>query len=575
MNNGKIKPGSKYFYTGALAVKNISAFLLAFILLSLTSRAQFSQLDQGSDSIVNQTVSQFMSEHQIVGATVCLIKNSKIVFLKGFGFQDLYNQIPATEFTMYRTGSVAKAFTAVIALQLWEDSLVNILDDVRDYVPEWPVKPEGTITPYRLLAHRSGINHYQDFDTLLMINYESTHHDYDAIEALDIFKDADLNFPPGTEFGYSTFGFNLLGAVTERAENKPFESQVRERLNVPFHFPYLQAEYARKRPYPQETKGYHFEGQDLVETGDDIGILYKVPGGGFICTAIDLAVFSIAMMDNKLYWDTTLFQWASNPAHSGSVFGLGIMNGVASKPYLWHGGAQQRTNSLFMFYPDDKYGVVICSNTFLQGFIIQDLGEILIDTISCLNVVGEDWEPIPDSIDKVELIFPIQWDTISPSGDSLVWTAEEHAFRYIYEYDTEPDFNTSTSDTIYNNHVFIDSLQADKKYYWRVRGINTYLYDTVFGNWSDVGIFITDITSDLTKIIYKQVKIFPNPSTGAVYIKVPWSTFTIEVYNFYGQVVMIDFSKNKLDFSTQPKGMYFVKITPGKGPPVIKKLIVD
>ncbi len=43
---------------------------------------------------------------------------------------------------------------------------LNILDDVRNYVPEWPVKPQGTITSYRLLAHRSGINHYQDFDTL-------------------------------------------------------------------------------------------------------------------------------------------------------------------------------------------------------------------------------------------------------------------------------------------------------------------------------------------------------------------------------------------------------------------------
>lgn len=546
-----------------------------FLLLTFSTQAQFSQLDPTSDSVVNQTVNQFMSEHQIVGATVCLIDSGKIVLLKGYGYQDLDNQIPATEYTMYRTGSIAKAFTAVVALQLWEDSLLNILDDVEEYVPEWPIKPEGIITPYRLLAHRSGINHYQDFDTLLMINYEPTYHDFDAIAALDIFKDADLIFPPGSQFGYSTFGYNLLGAVTERAENKPFENQVRERINSPFHLPYLQPEYAWKRPYPQETKGYHFEDQTLVETGDDIGILYKVPGGGFICTAIDLALFSIAMMENQLYQDTTLFQWAANPAHSGSVFGLGIMNAYASKHYLWHGGGQQRTHSLFMFYPDDKSGVIICSNTFIQGFPIQHLGEILIDTIPYLTVVGEDWVPIPDTIVAPELISPAQSDTVLANGDSLIWSKVDHAFSYIYEYSTDSNFTSSITDTIYENHIFINSFQLGKTYYWKVCGLNTYLYDTIIGNWSKVGIFNTEITSDLADISLNKIKIFPNPTNGLVTIQGPFGGIDVKVFNHLGQAIKVDFASNKIDLSAQPKGIYYIKIIPITGSAIVKKLIIN
>jgi len=561
--------------TGTFDTIKLSALSALLIILTTNTHGQFSQLDQDSDSVVDHTVNQFLSAHQIVGSTVGLINNGKIVFLKGYGYQDLENEIPSTEFTMYRTGSIAKAFTAVVALQLWEDSVLNILDDVRNYVPEWPVKPQGTITPYRLLAHRSGINHYQDFDTALMINYEPTYHDFDAIAALDIFKDADLVFAPGSQFGYSTFGFNLLGAVVERAGNKPFEDLVRERINIPFEFPYLQPEYAWKRPYPQETKGYHFEGQTLVETGDDIGILYKVPGGGFICTAIDLAVFAIAMMENQLYQDSTLFEWASNPAHSGSVFGLGIMNDYASKHYLWHGGGQQRTNSLFMYYPDDKNGVVICSNTFLAGFIIQDLGEILLDRIPELNVIGDDWQPIPESIEKVALVSPAHLDTIPPAGDTLVWTTAEHAFTYVYEYDTDPGFNSSTTDTIYENQININSLQAAETYYWRAKGLNTYLYDTVVGEWSDVGVFVTDVTSDLTDLIYNQVEIYPNPGTGIVNIQTPWHSYQLEVYDHYGRMVMYGFSSSRLDLSSMPKGIYIVKITPDTGTPIIKKLVLE
>lgn len=565
----------KFIPIGCFDVFKLSLIPSMILLLTLSTQAQFSQLDASSDSIVNQTVNQFMTEHQIVGATVGLIESGKIVFLKGFGFQDLDNQVPASEYTMYRTGSIAKAFTAVVALQLWEDSLLNILDDVRDYVPEWPIKPEGIITPYRLLAHRSGINHYQYFDTSLMINYEPTYHDFDAIAALDIFKDADLIFPPGTQFGYSTFGYNLLGAVTERAENKPFENQVRERINIPFQLPYLQPEYAWKRPYPQETKGYHFEGQTLVETGDDIGILYKVPGGGFICTAIDLAVFSIAIMENELYQDSTLFQWASDPSHSGSVFGLGIMNGYASQHYLWHGGGQQRTHSLFMFYPDDKNGVIICSNTFIEGFPIQDLAEILIDTIPHLIIEGEDWLPIPDTIEKVVLLSPAQFDTIPTTGDSLIWTNAEHAFTYIYEYGTDPNFNSSITDTIYENYVFIDSFQPEETYYWRVRGLNTYLYDTVVGNWSDLGIFYTDITSDIVDLDHNQFKIYPNPSNGLVFIQGLPNCYDMKVFNNVGQDIMVNFVDNKIDLSAQPKGIYIIKIIPVKGSPLSKKIVVN
>ena len=560
--------------TGCLDVFKLSLLLSLMLVLNLGTQAQFSKLDPGSDSIVNITVNQFMSEHQIVGATICLIESGEIVFLKGYGYQDLDNQTPATEYTMYRTGSIAKAFTAVIALQLWEDSLLNILDDVRNYVPEWPVKPQGTIIPYRLLAHRSGINHYQDFDTLLMINYEPAYHDFDAIAALDIFKDADLIFTPGTQFGYSTFGYNLLGAVTERAENKPFEDQVRERINAPFHLPYLQPEYSWKRPYPQETKGYHFEDQTLVETGDDIGILYKVPGGGFICTAIDLAVFSIAMMENQLYQDTTLFEWASNPAHSGSSFGLGIMNGFASKHYLWHGGGQQRTHSLFMFYPDDKNGVVICSNTFLEGFPIQALGEILIDTIPSLNIVGEDWEPIPDTICAPELVSPAQKDTIPSEGDSLIWTKVEHAFTYIYEYSTDSSFTFSTVDTIYKNHVFVNAFQPAETYYWRVRGLNTYLYDTIIGNWSNTGIFYSDITADIADLNHNQFKIFPNPSNGIVFIQGLPNCYDVKVYNNIGHNIMVDVVDNKIDLTAQPKGIYILKIIPVNGSPLSEKIVV-
>ena len=55
--------------------------LLPFMMLLITfsTQAQFSQLDESSDSVVNQTVNEFMTDHEIVGATICLIDSGKIL----------------------------------------------------------------------------------------------------------------------------------------------------------------------------------------------------------------------------------------------------------------------------------------------------------------------------------------------------------------------------------------------------------------------------------------------------------------------------------------------------------------
>jgi hypothetical protein len=236
------------------------------------------------------------------------------------------------------------------------------------------------------------------------------------------------------------------------------------------------------------------------------------------------------------------------------------MNGFTWKPYLYHGGGQQRTHSIFMFYPDTHDGVVICSNTFINGFPIQMLGEDLLEIMPLLVVEGEDWTPIPDTMTAPVIIQPALYDTIAPNGDSLVWTPVEHAFTYVVEQSTDASFETSIMDTTYNNFLLLNNLLPSETYYWRVRGLNTFLYDTVVGNWSNTGAFHVLPFIGIPAMDEPNIRLFPHPTTGIVNIIGLENHRHLEVYNVHGQLVKVPFHDQMLYLSGQAKGLYFLKI---------------
>ena len=125
----------------------LTLFLVLYSSFVSLAPAQFNRLDSAGRVAVEEAVLAHMQKWRIVGCSIGLLKNGEVAYLKGFGYRDRENRLPASEFTLYRTGSVAKSFAATAALQLYEDSALDILADVRRYVPEYPEKPQGTITP--------------------------------------------------------------------------------------------------------------------------------------------------------------------------------------------------------------------------------------------------------------------------------------------------------------------------------------------------------------------------------------------------------------------------------------------
>src|SRR6185369_1288024 len=108
---------------------------------SLFSSLQvFSQTDSIpsfiKDSLDNY-VHRALTDWQIPGAAVCVIKNGKVVVMKGYGVRDYDSKEKVDENTLFMIGSNTKAFTATALAMLDADKKLSLDDKVKKWLPDF------------------------------------------------------------------------------------------------------------------------------------------------------------------------------------------------------------------------------------------------------------------------------------------------------------------------------------------------------------------------------------------------------------------------------------------------------
>ena len=83
------------------------------------------------DSIIRKAV----VEKHIVGLSVGVMQNGKVVLAKGYGVRDLSSRDPVTPETMFAIGSVTKQFTCSALLMLAEQKRLSLTDPVSIWFP--------------------------------------------------------------------------------------------------------------------------------------------------------------------------------------------------------------------------------------------------------------------------------------------------------------------------------------------------------------------------------------------------------------------------------------------------------
>ncbi len=342
------------------------------------SEAQEHQLAPDKRSQIEAAVSRFMASTHVPGVSVAVVENGEYEWGGGFGLADVENNAPASEHTLFRLASISKSLTATAAMQLWERGQLDLDARVQKYCPAFPRKP-WPITTRQVMGHLAGIRHYKSGSQEDLEVGNTKHFDNPIQAGLDFFKDDALLSEPGKQFHYSTQGYTLVGCVIEGASGAKYVDFMRQNVFARAHMENTQVD-DRFAIIPYRTRFYQKTESGAVQNADFLDSSYKIPGGGWLSSAEDMARFEVAILNDKLVKRATRdLMWTPLKPSDGTKdnYGLGWgasdEDGVAT---VGHTGGQQGTSTAFVLAPAQRDGVVVLTN--MEGVGARELSlEIL------------------------------------------------------------------------------------------------------------------------------------------------------------------------------------------------------
>ncbi len=230
-------------------MKTLFTFLLG--LLWLSSAAQ-TGIAVPQLAHCDESMQQFMRRWNVLGASVALTKDGKLVYDRAFGYADVARTVPLQPYHLLRVASVSKSVTALAIMKLVEEKKISLTHKVFGpkgylngpaYTREIQDPRLNDITVQHLLEHTAGWDRTVscdgqagcdpiDFPTRVAAAMGVANPVGDSTLVRYLLRQG-LNYAPGTRFAYSNVGYLMLGKVLEAVTHQHYETWVRQHILQP------------------------------------------------------------------------------------------------------------------------------------------------------------------------------------------------------------------------------------------------------------------------------------------------------------------------------------------------------
>lgn len=295
----------------------------------------------------------------VPGASVVVIHDGAVAFMRAYGMADLEAHERATVETNYRLASLTKQFTATAIGLLVQDGKLHYDDRVIDILPGFPAYGRA-IRVRHLLNHTSGLWDYEDFvpDTQAV-----QVHDRDVLALLG--RADSTYFPPGTAFRYSNSGYAVLALIVEQVSGMPFARFLHERIFAPLGMRGTVAFERGVSTVAHRAYGYTIDGAHVVRT-DQSSTSAVLGDGGVYSSVADLVAWDRAMETHALLSDSAQeLAWTPPALPGGKVthygFGWFIDQDQGSRR-LTHWGETRGFRNAIVRYPERRLTVIVLTN---------------------------------------------------------------------------------------------------------------------------------------------------------------------------------------------------------------------
>lgn len=354
-----------------------------FLLLCCLAIATYSQDNIPSfvkDSL-DTYVEKAMKDWQIPGVAVCIIKDGKVVVMKGYGVQETGTNNKVDTNTMFMIGSNSKAFTGTALAMLDADKKLSLDDRVQKWLPDFKlydpwVAKEANIRD--LLCHRLGFETFQGdfmyFDSDLTL--QEVREKFGKVKPLYSFR---------SKWGYTNAAFMTAGEIIPKVTGKTWAQFLQERIFTPLD---MKNTLALSKDITKATN------KAAAHTVDK-GVLKKIPYGnidnmapaGSISSSVsDMSHWVLMQLNNGRYNDKQVVTSGAiaqtrlphsilgngghmyNKAHF-ALYGLGwFLEEYSGRKFVGHTGGVNGFVTSVALVPEEKLGIIVFTNTDANNF---------------------------------------------------------------------------------------------------------------------------------------------------------------------------------------------------------------
>ncbi|MCF8244660.1 MAG: beta-lactamase family protein [Saprospiraceae bacterium] len=187
------------------------------------------------------------------GAAVVIVKDSQVVFIKGYGYRAEGRPERVDEHTVFRIGSLSKGFAGILTGMLVEEGNLKWTDKVQQYLPDFNMRdPEQAqrLEVRHLLTQTTGLP-YHSFSNLIERGYDSSY-------VLSQYPLAKLAGKEGDYFSYQNAAFSLIEPILGQATGKPFNQLLEEKIFHPLGMGNASSDYEGIVNSPNHALPHHY-----------------------------------------------------------------------------------------------------------------------------------------------------------------------------------------------------------------------------------------------------------------------------------------------------------------------------
>jgi CubicO group peptidase (beta-lactamase class C family) len=176
---------------------------------------------------IEKAIDDKRKEFGIPGISLAIVKDDKVIYLKGLGVKNFEQNVPVTPDTRFAIGSASKAFTAMLAVISADEGKLSLDDSPKKFLPYFTLRDEeaaSKITIRDLLAHRSGLNRTDLAMVTGVLNRE------------ELIKVAGMAKPTaklGEKWQYQNVMYAAAGEAVAKAQNSTWDKLIASKIFKP------------------------------------------------------------------------------------------------------------------------------------------------------------------------------------------------------------------------------------------------------------------------------------------------------------------------------------------------------